>query len=100
MHGLEVSESGLAQGRGNYPQIQFHSVDLMQGLAELQMEGICDVVISTEVIEHVFLPRFFARSCWDLLTSGSTLIISNPYHGYLKNVALRSQARENAHPRN
>jgi 2-polyprenyl-6-hydroxyphenyl methylase/3-demethylubiquinone-9 3-methyltransferase len=97
MHGLEISESGLAQARANYPQIQFHSVDLMDGVSMLPMAGNCDVVISTEVIEHVFLPRIFAKNCRDLLKSGGTLIISTPYHGYLKNLVLALTDKLDAH---
>lgn len=97
MHGLEISESGLAQARTNYPQAHFHSIDLMQSVSGLPMAGSCDVVISTEVIEHVFLPRLFAKNCRDLLKSGGTLIISTPYHGYFKNVALALTDRLDAH---
>jgi 2-polyprenyl-6-hydroxyphenyl methylase/3-demethylubiquinone-9 3-methyltransferase len=97
MYGLEISESGLDQARAKYPQIQFHSIDLMQGVYMLPMTGNCDVVISTEVVEHVFLPRIFAKNCWYLLKSGGTLIISTPYHGYFKNLVLALSDKLDAH---
>jgi 2-polyprenyl-6-hydroxyphenyl methylase/3-demethylubiquinone-9 3-methyltransferase len=88
MHGLEISESGLAQARANFSHIHFHAADLGEEGCALPMTGNCDVVISTEVIEHLFLPRIFARNCRRLLKPGGSLILSTPYHGYLKNVAL------------
>ena len=97
VHGLEISDSGLAQARANNPLMEFHFVDLTQGDCILPMAGYCDVVISTEVIEHVFLPRIFAKNCRDLLKPGGTLIISTPYHGYLKNVVLALTNKLDAH---
>jgi 2-polyprenyl-3-methyl-5-hydroxy-6-metoxy-1,4-benzoquinol methylase len=47
-----------------------------------------DAVISTEVIEHLFLPRYLPRFAKAVLRPGGYLIISCPYHGYLKNLAL------------
>ena len=47
-----------------------------------------DAVISTEVIEHLFLPRYLPRFAKAVLRPGGYLIISCPYHGYLKNLAI------------
>src|SRR5690349_9262095 len=57
LHGFELSESGLAQGRKAYPGIAFEHSDLTRDLSSHPLAGKCDVVISTEVVEHVFLPR-------------------------------------------
>jgi 2-polyprenyl-3-methyl-5-hydroxy-6-metoxy-1,4-benzoquinol methylase len=46
------------------------------------------IVISLEVIEHVFDPHNFAKVAFDLLEPGGTLILSTPYHGYIKNLLL------------
>jgi 2-polyprenyl-6-hydroxyphenyl methylase/3-demethylubiquinone-9 3-methyltransferase len=47
-----------------------------------------DFVVSTEVVEHLYDPRSWARGCFDALKPGGALICSTPYHGYLKNLAL------------
>src|SRR5580658_102017 len=67
LHGLEVSLSGLEQARKAFPQAQYHHVDLSQDLTYTGLTGRCDVVVSTEVIEHVFLPRVFVQNCRKLL---------------------------------
>jgi 2-polyprenyl-3-methyl-5-hydroxy-6-metoxy-1,4-benzoquinol methylase len=40
------------------------------------------------VVEHVYAPREFARCIYDLLDEGGHAIITTPYHGYWKNLAL------------
>jgi 2-polyprenyl-6-hydroxyphenyl methylase/3-demethylubiquinone-9 3-methyltransferase len=50
--------------------------------------GQFDCVISVEVMEHLYHPRLFARRMFDLVTPGGSIIVTTPYHGYLKNLAL------------
>lgn len=47
-----------------------------------------DVVVSTEVIEHLYTPALLPRFAARVLKPGGALIVSTPYHGYLKNLAL------------
>ncbi len=47
-----------------------------------------DAVVSTEVIEHLYAPHQLARFAWEALKPGGHFIVTTPYHGYLKNVAL------------
>lgn len=97
LHGLEVSESGLAQAKKTYRGIEFSYADLMADLSNHPLAGRCDAVISTEVVGHVFLPRIFARNCYRLLKPRGKLILSTPYHGYLKNVALALSGKLEGH---
>ena len=55
--------------------------------AELRLEPF-NLVVSMEVVEHVYSPRQWARGCYKALKPGGFLICSTPYHGYLKNLAL------------
>ena len=50
--------------------------------------GTFDAVVSLEVVEHLFSPATFARTVKALLAEGAPAVISTPYHGYLKNLAL------------
>ena len=48
------------------------------------------VIISTEVVEHLYDPKKYVAFCKTVLqhSQGSEFIVSTPYHGYLKNLML------------
>jgi 2-polyprenyl-3-methyl-5-hydroxy-6-metoxy-1,4-benzoquinol methylase len=56
-----------------------------------------DVAIATEVIEHLVKPFNLPRFAKQLLRPGGHLIISTPYHGYLKNLFLALTNSWDAH---
>lgn len=40
------------------------------------------------MVEHLYAPHELGSFCFRALKPGGTLLISTPYHGYLKNLAL------------
>lgn len=75
-------------------------IDLHQGSTEEDLAekyGTFLMVLSLEVAEHVFSPRLFAERIFDLLEPGGVAIISTPYHGYLKNLALAITGKMDGH---
>ena len=56
-----------------------------------------DAVISTEVIEHLLYPLELLRFARPTLAKGGHLILSTPYHGYVKNVAISLAGRWDFH---
>ena len=54
-------------------------------------------MISTEVIEHVYAPREWAKGCLRALKPGGRLICTTPYHGYVKNLAISLLGRWDFH---
>jgi 2-polyprenyl-3-methyl-5-hydroxy-6-metoxy-1,4-benzoquinol methylase len=60
------------------------SEKLPGALSELRF----DVVISTEVIEHLYAPRSYMKMIKNILPNNGVVIISTPYHGYLKNLVM------------
>ena len=56
-----------------------------------------DVVVSTEVVEHVYSPRQWAAAALTTLKPGGLLICSTPYHGYVKNCVLAFTGKLDAH---
>ena len=51
-------------------------------------EGLFDAVVSTEVIEHLYSPHLLPAFSLKCLKPGGILILSSPYHGYVKNLML------------
>lgn len=44
--------------------------------------------MSTDVVEHVFWPRLLLSNCFQLLKPGGSIVVSTPYYGYFKNLAI------------
>lgn len=85
--GLESSASGVAVASDAYPAIDFVQHDVDDPLPD-ELRGRFDVVVSAEVIEHLLLPRhLFARAA-EAVKPGGRLVLTTPYHGYWKNLAL------------
>lgn len=83
---IDPSVSGIQQARSSYPQVAFYEGSAYDDLSAVY--GRYPLVVSLEVVEHCFWPRKYARCVYDLLEPGGTAIISTPYHGYWKNLAL------------
>jgi len=93
--GVDTSEEGIAQAHCFYPNLNLHYGSAYEDLRNKY--GQFPLVISLEVVEHVYFPRKFAKTVYDLLEPGGTAIISTPYHGYWKNVALALSGKMDAH---
>jgi len=86
VHGIDPSTSGIEVARKTYPAIGFDVGSTEEDLAS--RFGKFSAVTSLEVVEHVYAPRKFAARVFDLLEPGGTAVISTPYHGYWKNLAI------------
>jgi 2-polyprenyl-6-hydroxyphenyl methylase/3-demethylubiquinone-9 3-methyltransferase len=56
-----------------------------------------DIVVCTEVIEHLYAPRECVRGCFAALKAGGRFICTTPYHGYLKNILIAVSGKFDAH---
>jgi 2-polyprenyl-3-methyl-5-hydroxy-6-metoxy-1,4-benzoquinol methylase len=93
---LDSSEDGIRIAKEASPSIDFRCLSLYEDLpAEIGTDF--DVVIASEVIEHLYDPRRFLGNAHAILKSGGTLILTTPYHGYLKNLALAASGRMDKH---
>lgn len=89
VYGTDASVKGIAIARQKQPE-RFFVQDLSSDElpAELREKSF-DTIISTEVIEHLYDPRLFVDFCRRILADQKgELIITTPYHGYLKNLLL------------
>ena len=98
-YGTDASVSGINIAKEKYPErffIQDLSKDeLPEELAEIPF----DTIVSTEVIEHIYSPASYLDFCNKLLSKKGEgeLILTTPYHGYLKNLALAVTGKMDAH---
>jgi 2-polyprenyl-3-methyl-5-hydroxy-6-metoxy-1,4-benzoquinol methylase len=66
-------------------------------LASLFGKQSFDLVISVEVIEHVYEPRTLLAQAREVLRPGGRFVITTPYHGYLKNLLIAGLGKSDAH---
>lgn len=87
-YGTDASAEGIAIADRENPD-RFYLQDLSTGELPKELQALpFDTIISTEVIEHLYNPEGFIDFCKRLLPQNGELIISTPYHGYLKNLVL------------
>ena len=87
--GVEFDKKGFEIAQQQYPNINFYNYGVQDDPRDLlKDEAQFDVVVSTEVIEHLFSPHLLPLYAKSILKDNGYLIISTPYHGYIKNLAL------------
>jgi 2-polyprenyl-3-methyl-5-hydroxy-6-metoxy-1,4-benzoquinol methylase len=96
--GLDASATGIDIANSRYPGrffVQDISAEVLPaGLAQLEF----DLIISTEVIEHLYAPRAYMKLIQNVLGKrGGDVIISTPYHGYLKNLVMAMTNKMDSH---
>lgn len=92
--GIDPSESGIAEAKKGGPGAS-HVASAYDDLAG--RFGTFPAVVSLEVVEHVYDPRTYARTVFDLLIPGGVAIVSTPYHGYWKNLAIPLRGKFDSH---
>lgn len=95
--GTDASAEGIAIAKQTNPG-RFFIQDISTGELPPELQNIrFDIIISTEVIEHLYDPEGFVAFCKKILPAAGELIISTPYHGYLKNLSLALLNKWDAH---
>ena len=84
--GIDQAEDGIAIAQATYPNLNFEVRSVYDDLKGLMTD--VDLVISSEVIEHLFYPQRFIRNLYDVIRPGGHIILTTPYHGYLKNLLI------------
>lgn len=88
MYGVDLSESGirLANERscGTFKVASMYD-NLIHPF--LGVEAF-DAIIAIDTLEHLYSPRIFVSRTFQVLKGGGILIVTVPYWGYLKNIAL------------
>lgn len=94
--GCDPDESGIRIARRAVPEARFHVCGVYDDFGRLG-DGPFDLVVSSEVIEHLFLPRYLPRFAHSALRPGGWLIVTTPYYGYLRNLMIAIGGRWDAH---
>ena len=92
---IDASESGIEIAKNNFSGVKFATGSAYDDLAGKY--GRFGVVMSLEVIEHLYSPVQFANAVFELLEPGGTAIISTPYHGYFKNLTIAAAGKFDSH---
>jgi 2-polyprenyl-3-methyl-5-hydroxy-6-metoxy-1,4-benzoquinol methylase len=93
-YGVDPSETGIAVARRENPAVSFTCLDLSKDTYNLRD---FDAITCIEVIEHVYAPRLLLASIFRVLKPGGMLVLSTPYHGYAKNLAVMLSGRFDRH---
>jgi 2-polyprenyl-6-hydroxyphenyl methylase/3-demethylubiquinone-9 3-methyltransferase len=94
--GVDHSQSGIDIAARRHPEARFSRHDLAEPLPA-HLAGRFDAVVSVEVIEHLLLPRRLLDNARLALRDGGLLIVTTPYHGYWKNLAIALRGGFDAH---
>jgi 2-polyprenyl-3-methyl-5-hydroxy-6-metoxy-1,4-benzoquinol methylase len=95
--GVDLSVEGIEFARAKYPSGRFEFIAADDNVLKELNEDPFDLVVSTEVVEHLYRPRRWANACFTALKPGGRFICTTPYHGYLKNLALSLLGKWDAH---
>jgi 2-polyprenyl-6-hydroxyphenyl methylase/3-demethylubiquinone-9 3-methyltransferase len=89
LFGIDLSEGGICKCQQRYPEIQFRLLSVYDDY-RTAFDGVSqfDAIVSVEVIEHLYSPRQFARRCAEAVRPGGLVVVTTPYWGYAKNIAL------------
>ena len=96
--GMEPDAEGAAQARRLAPGLRVHALGVDHAPADLLAnEAPFDLVVSTEVVEHLYAPRRLPRFAAAVLVPRGQLLLTTPYHGYWKNLAIALAGRWDHH---
>ncbi len=93
--GIDPSREGIALANLKYPHLDLRLGSAYDDLAA--NFGSFKAAMSVDVVEYVAFPHKFAANIFELLADGGIAIVSAPYHGYLKNIAIAASGSMDFH---
>lgn len=86
--GCDYSESGVKVARETYEGPEYFQANVVDDGVHIVPEGGYDGVVSVEVIEHLYDPEAMLLNCAKIIRDDGWIVLTTPYHGWLKNMAL------------
>ncbi|MDC1014433.1 methyltransferase domain-containing protein, partial [Candidatus Pelagibacter sp.] len=84
--GIDLSGTGIDQAQKlNNERLNFKNISIEE---MIQSKKKFKFITSFEVIEHQYLPDDFLNQISQILESDGVLLISTPFHGYIKNLFI------------
>lgn len=93
--GVDISENAIKKASVRFPNLKFACTN-SDGATSFPDESF-DVVIATEVIEHIFDTDGAFEEFRRLLRPSGRLLLSCPYHGFFKDLAILLSGRMAKH---
>jgi 2-polyprenyl-6-hydroxyphenyl methylase/3-demethylubiquinone-9 3-methyltransferase len=90
--GVDASVAMLEQARLSHPSLQLLTQDINAPLRP-ELRRRYDAVVAIDVIDHLTQPRRLVETALQALKPGGLLVMTSPYHGYMKNLALALAGR-------
>jgi 2-polyprenyl-3-methyl-5-hydroxy-6-metoxy-1,4-benzoquinol methylase len=95
--GVDASSTGIELARRNYPKAKFFSELIDANLKTRIALTDVDLVISSDVIEHLYRPADLLEAALSVLRLDGQILIGTPYHGYLKNLTISLAGKMDSH---
>jgi len=95
--GVDASASGIQIAHRTYSGVEFVEALIDRDLSSQIRRKDFDLVISSDVIEHLYRPSDLLEAAQSLLKPGGQILLGTPYHGYLKNLALAATGKMDSH---
>jgi 2-polyprenyl-3-methyl-5-hydroxy-6-metoxy-1,4-benzoquinol methylase len=86
--GIDIASDGIAIARARNSAARFERLSIYDAQFADLIATPFDCVISLEVIEHLYSPQRLIVEARRALTPSGALVLSTPFHGYWKNLAL------------
>ena len=89
--GADASEQRLQLARARHPDLSFVRHDVMDPWDGQQRRF--DAVVAIDFVDHLVKPRRLFDAALAALAPGGLLVVTAPYHDYLKNLAIALSGR-------
>ena len=87
-YGFDASLTGIAIAQKSFPEISNHFFIHNCYEKYLPIHHQFKLIISMDVIEHFYSPIRYLENIYHWLDHNGYLILTTPYHGYLKNLLI------------